>query len=927
MSMKPAIGVTCLGLLAAGCAWHFGGVAPALPAAPSAPAHYQVKLRYRIVAPRDQHALLYDQLVDHLIRLKFDFEPPLDQHPATDRIDPSKNEFRGKLPASQILKVRDNALIAGVVLVPDGFKLPDAPDQPVRVRIELQGGLPGDRQRDLAEQTKLLLGLLGFKEAPGYDHRGVGGRPYSKLIGTLPTGQLDSLLKDLRTQPSGWLGPRIVAEELPAPLRTVNPIVYTEVLTDPEPVKDASEPAARAPEYLEKIGPGLWELVSDKEKEQTIVRVQVLFAGNPSAQALQQVVQRTAPSSFVESVLGTIVTAQMTVADAKALAAAAEVLGVRLTTPARVEVDPAPTGIFEPAKVVQLSGLADLHKRGKLGQGVRLAMLDTDFRGWEEQVKAGKLPATTTLLDLTAERSTELVPAAHPAGPELGHGTQCALAAAVAAPAADFVLIRIGDDDPNQLFEVQQYLRGGGASRLLDRRRDELNLASSILSLKRNRLLAERKVIFDNFRDEEELRYNFSFLGAAYGWIFSDREWHRQQIEYQEKLERELTAKDRRYWKLYEQVQKLKGIPVAACALAWHDDYPLGGASPLSRAFDSQTDGPLWFQAAGNTGGQAWTGLYRDSDSNGIMEFAELETKSTFGPGSRELNFLTWKTFAGKLTPDMPDKAALRLSLQWREPHDPDYYLPPGEEDPYRRPLAELRLTLLRQRDPEGKTVGADAFDVVARSRSVPGRLDHQPGVTVYEQVLDYTIEQSGRYAVRIERQVASQWTLVKVGDRFGLELREGLTSTGTRPVGAPTLPGLEKHWELRPRLFAQVTNEPFRRQGRPQLAHMTAAGAIGLPADARQVISVGAAALDGRPQPESAAGPPAFVDLAARPTIWAYDAVRQGKGGAWGTSLSAAYAAGIAATLLSAGETRDQVLDLLREQRGRVFRTTKVKE
>ena len=919
--MKPAVGGLLIVSACVCLGFGLGMRAPAQPAAPAPPANYQVMLRYRIIAPRDQHVVFYDRLIKHLQSLKFEFQPPLDTRPDTDRIDPNKNEFRGRLAAANVPKLRENPHVAGIVLVPEGMDLAKVPpEQALRVRVELVGGLPPDRQRELSDQTKLLLGTLGFQEASGYDHRGAGGQPYTRLMGTLPLAQLPVLLKDLRTQPGGWFAPRIAPAELPAPLRTIDPILYTEVLTEPEPIKDAPEPTPRSPEYLEKIGPGLWEIVSDKEKETQQVRVQVIFAGAPSLMALRQTVQRVAPGGFVEGILGTTITGQMPASQVKALAAIPEVLAIRSPTPPRGSVNPALKGANEPAKVLKLSGLADLHGLGKRGQGVRLAVIDSDFRGWEAQMKKGVLPPATRLVDLTTEQSPDLFPAPQPAGAELGHGTQCALAAAVAAPAAELVLVRIAGDDPFQLVEVNRYLRGGEYSPLLERRLDELRVAASLLNLKRNQLLKERKVILNNFRDEEEIRRDFEFLGAVYGWIFSERTWHQQQMAYQEKRQQEYDAKERRYWKFVEQLQSLKGISLAACAFTWNDGYPLGGASPLARALDAEAGGALWFVPAGNTAGQAWTGSYRDADSNGVMEFVEPGAKLPPGRWTTELNFLAWQPHEGKQTADLPAKTNLHLTLQWREPHDPDYFLRPGEEDWYRRPLFPLRITLLRQRDPDGKKVGADAFDIVARSQAVPGRLDHQPGGAVYELVLDYVVEQPGRYALRVEQPDPTRWTLNKVGERFFFELRPALATHGTRPIGAPTLPGVEKTWELRPRLFADVAGEAAL-QGRPVLADFaTAAGAVGTPGDARSVITVGAAGLDGKPQPYSAAGAPPFIDLAEKPTVWAYDAVRQGQGGAWGTSLSASFAAGTAATLTSTGVMRQQLLEAIHRQEGQMF-------
>ena len=45
---------------------------------------------------------------------------------------------------------------------------------------------------------------------------------------------------------------------------------------------------------------------------------------------------------------------------------------------------------------------------------------------------------------------------------------------------------------------------------------------------------------------------------------------------------------------------------------------------------------------------------------------------------------------------------------------------------------------------------GADAFDVAAVSSGVPQRLEHQPAGSIYEVVLDATLDKAGRYAVRV---------------------------------------------------------------------------------------------------------------------------------------------------------------------------------
>src|SRR5436190_418929 len=72
----------------------------AQPPAPAAPPKYQVVLRYRIAAARDQHVVQYDAMIVHLRKLGFEFEPPLHQNPQTDREDRSKNYLKGKIAST-----------------------------------------------------------------------------------------------------------------------------------------------------------------------------------------------------------------------------------------------------------------------------------------------------------------------------------------------------------------------------------------------------------------------------------------------------------------------------------------------------------------------------------------------------------------------------------------------------------------------------------------------------------------------------------------------------------------------------------------------------------------------------------------------------------------------------------------------------------
>ena len=131
----------------------------------------------------------------------------------------------------------------------------------MKVQIDLASGIPLDRQRLFEEQSLAKLKDLGFKEKVGYDNRG-----HTRLLGTVPVEELETLLADLRAQPEGWLAPVTPTGELPQPLRGISPLRVIEVLPEPEGVAAAKEPPAETPpaaegrEFLLKITPDLRDL-------------------------------------------------------------------------------------------------------------------------------------------------------------------------------------------------------------------------------------------------------------------------------------------------------------------------------------------------------------------------------------------------------------------------------------------------------------------------------------------------------------------------------------------------------------------------------------------------------------------------------------------------------------------------------------------
>ena len=571
-----------------------GGIAPAPAQAPvpPLPAKYQATLRYSIPAPRFEHVVQYDSMIRHLKSLNFEFIPPLDQHPDTDREDRTKNYLKGNIAGDKALKLLEHSAVQTLLLrpiAPEEFKLPDDPNAPVAVRLELAGNLPPDRQRALANQTRVLLRELGFKEPVGYDHRGITGRAHTRIVGTIPKGKLDLLQRDLRSHPAGWIGPVIPFDEIPSPLREVNPVRVIEILPDTQPIKQLAEPEFRIPDYLEKISADLWELVKDKDVPATPIRVQIALAGaiTPENDGWKRMLREQTPGFFIEGQLGQFVTGVIPLDQVKRLAAVPYVSVIRLPRAPFVEIDPAIKIKGDNAKALAQTGLKELHDRGYRGQGVRVAIIDRDFRGWERLVKDKKLPAKTRIVDLTTERNPDIYPIPYAgADDQLGHGTLCAEAAALAAPDAELVLVRVDVGDPYQLDDVARYIQGGRYSNWIEQRNGELVAEGARLKARREVLLEERRIILNDFTDDTDLREKLDFLGPLFAWLYSDRDWHRARMEYHEKLEAEHRQREDRFRNFLTEVASLKDIPIIVNAYAWSSGYPLGSMSPLSRSLD-----------------------------------------------------------------------------------------------------------------------------------------------------------------------------------------------------------------------------------------------------------------------------------------------------------------------------------------------------
>jgi hypothetical protein len=595
----------------------------------------------------------------------------------------------------------------------------------------------------------------------------------------------------------------------------------------------------------------------------------------------------------IEGRLGSVVTMVGLPQMATAISALSTVSAIRLPVPAKSNMRTAAIEGADNEAALKASGLARLHAQGKNGHNIRVAVIDGDFRGFEK-LKGKELPADCRYVDFTAERNSAILPDPPAGDPQgIGQGTQFAQAFALAAPGVKMTLIRVDPSCPYQVVEAARLIRGDMyRSESLTQRDDELTYEKARLRSRREDLRLERKAVLDDFRQDEELDREIVERRKAYFKKLAELE--ADERAYQQKLER--------FVKTIEDQRALKGIQIIASSLVWKEGYSLGSASALSGFFNDAPFPALWFEPAGNQRHQVWGGPFRDEDGNGVMEFAPAGTPLRNHRWTSELNFLAWQPFAKDFTQlDLPEKTSIRLSILWQEVHDPEFAQ--HGDDVYREPLAKLGLLVLRQRDPDGVKVPADDLELIVRSEGLPLRIESRPGWATYEQAVEFTVPVSGRYALRIEGQV----------------------HPGTRPTTAPTLPGIERNWELKPRILAEILDEPSRLGGRAILFdYFTELGTIGVPSDARGLITIGSAIASGMPEGLTSPGPSMHLELLTKPDAMAYGRLKVATGSgpvAFGSGLANAFAAGQAAVLLSGGMPPNQVEELFHMQKGNLFR------
>jgi hypothetical protein len=729
-----------------------GGSLLASPPAPPPPETYDVVVHYRIVAFQNERVAQFNEMLARLGALGFRRDPT-EQPPADEAADVKATRLRGTVAAAKARSLLLERHVRSLFLLPAGEKLPADANQAVRAVIDLTAGLPLDRQRLLHAQTAEALSAAKFNEAVGYDHRG-----FTRLVGSIPAGQVELVLSDLHELPSG--------RNLPSPFANVQAVRVLEVRPD-QPVPAARPAPPAVPRGLEKVSNELREVVADTAGASKRLRFEILLADAPLPfqHGWESLLRRTAPGIALEGILGTLVTVTARPDQLAALAALPEVAGLRLPRSAQpVPFRPGADGLSS----LVASGLERLHAPGYRGKGNRIAIVAADFAGWEAPVGKG-LPKETHLIDLTLERNENLEPDPFPAGAGPGQGTLFAQAISAAAPESEIVLLRVDPAAPYMLQAIARAANGEPSDTLaLQQRGHELSDDRSLLDIRRNELLEERRRVLEDLREVDE--------------AIKNREDYRKK---QAAFDQDLLAygkRLRRYLDHQNALLHLKGLRVIASTLVWDTRGNGGGSNAVSRFLgDRPFSSALWLQATGAGAGETWTGLYRDEDGNGTMEFAPPREVLHEGTWSPELNFLALRTPDGKTTPDLPVGTRIRVTLQWREAHDPTL-LRIGQ-DPYREPLSSMKLLLLRQPDPAGAKRPGDDLEVVAQSDGIPRRLDQSLSSATYEISVEYRVTAAGRFALRVEGHLAES----------------------DRPASLPTLPVLRRTGETRPRITVET--------------------------------------------------------------------------------------------------------------------------
>jgi hypothetical protein len=836
---------------------------------------YDVHFRYRIRTDRDERIRQFRAMEADLKQLGF--TPAKRPDADLDVFDPNAEILNGTIGSDTAFKLVNLPNIKTVVLLPAGTPLPADPKQLVQVRLGIATGLPASIQHDLHVQVVKHLKLLGFSENVAYHHA-----EYSSIRGALPAGKVLSLLKDLRSLPAGWLFPEVRSDELPSPLSRVLPIRLVEVLPDFPENQPIQEPA-----NLGKLSPEVLTLATDPKTADQPVYIEVVL--DEEITTVSRDIRsrlRSSTGGTVEGLSGTAALVRLPKASGILKLTQAEVVrhvrlpGVAHETARTVKETP---DVPKPAQVLAKTNLALLHAENYRGAGRRIVILASEFPDLtavkEEtpkfpgfvEVKGSQIPRAY-FLDLTPEMVPNVQP--RPAQPERAStGTATASATAAAAPEATLFLVRIDPGAFHQLATVIRAINGSVSySTGLQSRIEESSIESELLAARRRTVVEQYRKAFMDLSDEGKAPMLREEAAAAMKALQAS------EAEFKAKVDRFMTVK--------QGLESLRGANVVVNTLVWEAGYAQDGLSSVSRLIDETFSSavaksaikpdknpppPVWIQAASSAVGQIWAGPFRDDDANGVLEFAPSTTALAKNRWTRELNFLKYLPTNGETTPVLPAGTKLRISLQWREPHNRNAYL-------NSEPVYPLRLRLLKQVDPEAQAHSTDDFIEVGRSMGLPVRLLKTPGSGTYEVTIETTLAADGVYALRVE---------------------------GTNQLN-DTLSAIRQGVEFHPRIAIQLPIPAQAAAGTVMFDTFAPRNVgVGIPADASEAVAVGGGSAK---QPTSLTGAGPGIALRSKPEVYTTSIITVDGKTLEGPAIAAGYAAGMAACLGEAGVRKTDV-------------------
>ncbi len=681
---------------------------------------YQVRLRYKIDAELQQRYALYKQMLARL--QSAGFQPA----PGRPREELYGDSLAGVMPANGLGTLRLERFLRTALLVPVGYQLPTDAEKTVLVRLELTLTGP-DRQKELSERAREQLKTLGLIENEGYDHVN-----YTRILGRLPVPALETLLKDSMETPipSSFKSITLVHQKQPL----VRLAVVIAEASPPQPDVSRSSPAPAGKEYLDKISPDLKALLvkipeTDLDK---LMRVELVLVGNQLTDRFRSQLIHSETRFVTEGSIGNIVTGLTTPSRLTALAQQAEISTVRLPQLPRTPAISSVNAIeFLPlGKHLGTSPMVTTVAYQQTKPVSKAVIIGDDFRGYQKLL-GESLPKQTRFIDATAELSMEFRPAPEAEGQDMGHSTKVARGFLKQYPAEEVILVRIDPSTPYQLKQVGEAILGRSwLSPSLLARQDEFKEETSRIESEKLEMRVIRQRIQRDFNlddatkaKREDYRLRQAKLDA------------REKAHYEQGLRIEAFVND---------VILLKGATSACIAMQWTDGYTdIPGSAPQLRTLPHDVlRGSSWYQAIALRPGQVFTGLYRDLNNDQVMEFNQR------GTGRKDLAFLAWDASKGGANePILPENTVVQVTLNWFEVHA----VSDSGEDKYRKPLSNFTLNVLKQRDPTGKQLPADVFEVVARTPAVPDRVEHSNRGSHYQAIVRFTVPAGGgRYALQL---------------------------------------------------------------------------------------------------------------------------------------------------------------------------------